>query len=214
MTELTLSPSSGGDRFPDFSVMAQAPHWDDATRDVIEARIDHPPEDRSFFTTHEALTATALFNQLLDQTGEPHIPVIEMVDSRLAAGETDGWRYAGMPEDRVSWRDSLRWLDEDAAALAQASFDRSSHAVQVLIIQKVQDLGPKPWHGVPAGHIWSLWTRYACTAFYSHPLAWQEIGFPGPAYPRGYKNIGIDRREPFEVRDEHPNIADGWPPES
>ncbi len=44
--------------------------------------------------------------------------------------------------------------------------------------------------------------------------AWQEIGFPGPAYPRGYKNIGIDRREPFEVRDAHPNIADGWAPES
>ena len=40
------------------------------------------------------------------------------------------------------------------------------------------------WHGRPAKHVWSLWTRYACTAFYSHPSAWTEIGFPGPAYPR------------------------------
>ena len=40
--------------------------------------------------------------------------------------------------------------------------------------------------------------RYACTAFYSHPWAWNEIGFGGPAYPRGYKNIGLDRREPWE----------------
>ena len=38
-----------------------------------------------------------------------------------------------------------------------------------------------------------------CTAFYSHPAAWNEIGFAGPAYPRGYKNLGVDRREPFEV---------------
>ena len=29
-------------------------------------------------------------------------------------------------------------------------------------------------------HVWSLWTRYACTAFYSHPWAWNEIGFGGP----------------------------------
>jgi len=31
--------------------------------------------------------------------------------------------------------------------------------------------------------------------------AWNEIGFGGPAYPRGYKNIGIDAREPWEVAD-------------
>jgi hypothetical protein len=31
------------------------------------------------------------------------------------------------------------------------------------------------------------------------------MGFPGPAYPRGYKNIGIDRREPFEVKDAEPS---------
>jgi hypothetical protein len=26
----------------------------------------------------------------------------------------------------------------------------------------------------------------------------------GPAYPRGYKNIGLDAREPFEVADASP----------
>ena len=57
------------------------------------------------------------------------------------------------------------------------------------------------WHGLPAKHVWSLWTRYACAAFYSHPWAWNEIGFGGPAYPRGYKNLGPDKREPWEVKD-------------
>jgi hypothetical protein len=70
----------------------------------------------------------------------------------------------------------------------------------------VQDLGSRDWHGLPAGHVWSLWTRYACTALYAHPAAWDEIGFPGPAYPRGYKNLGVDAREPFEVRDARPTL--------
>ncbi len=58
------------------------------------------------------------------------------------------------------------------------------------------------WHGLAAGHVWSLWTRYACAAFYSHPWAWNEIGFGGPAYPRGYKARGIGKRERWEVADE------------
>ncbi len=70
-------------------------------------------------------------------------------------------------------------------------------------MQAVQDLGAKPWHDMPASRVWSLWTRYACTAFYSHPWAWNEIGFGGPAYPRGYKNAGMGRREPWEVADHH-----------
>jgi hypothetical protein len=30
------------------------------------------------------------------------------------------------------------------------------------------------------------------------------MGFPGPAYPRGYKNAGVGKLEPFEVGDARP----------
>jgi hypothetical protein len=55
------------------------------------------------------------------------------------------------------------------------------------------------WHGLPGKHVWSLWSRYACAAFYAHPWAWNEIGFGGPAYPRGYKVLHPGWREPWEV---------------
>ena len=60
-------------------------------------------------------------------------------------------------------------------------------------------LGP-----LPVRRLWSVWMRYACAAFYSHPDAWSEIGFGGPAYPRGYKNAELDAREPWEVPDHGP----------
>jgi hypothetical protein len=41
-----------------------------------------------------------------------------MIDARLAAGETDGWRYEDMPEDGQAWRDTLAYLDEDAISAA------------------------------------------------------------------------------------------------
>ena len=35
-------------------------------------------------------------------------------------------------------------------------------------------------------------------AFYSHPWAWNEIGFGGPAYPRGYSRLGAGLSETWE----------------
>ena len=90
-----------------------------------------------------------------------------------------------MPEDGQAWRDTLAYLDEDAAARCGTTFADAPEDEQLALIQAVQDLAAKDWHELNAAHVWSLWTRYACTALYAHPLAWNEIGFPGPAYPRG-----------------------------
>jgi hypothetical protein len=204
VTSLPLSERQGGNRFPGFDVLGQAPHWDDATRQLIAARSAESGPLR-FFTRLEAATATALFDQLLDQRGEPRVPVTELVDARLARDETDGWRYDGMPKDVDAWRRSLAALDADAVAVASRAFPKLSWDGQSQLLTDVHQRGSEIWHGMPGAQVWSLWTRYACTAFYSHPRAWQEIGFVGPAYPRGYKNIGVDRREPFEVRDTPPH---------
>jgi hypothetical protein len=43
--------------------------------------------------------------------------------------------------------------------------------------------------------------RDICQAFYAHPWSWNEIGFGGPAYPRGYAAFGnpeLGERESWE----------------
>ena len=110
------------------------------------------------------------------QQDDPEIPVLAMIDARLAAGETDGWRYSDMPEDGQAWRDTLAYLDADADTRCGTAFAAAPEEQQLELIQAVQDRGSKDWHGLNAAHVWSLWTRYACTALYAHPLAWNEIG--------------------------------------
>jgi hypothetical protein len=193
-------------RFPGFDVLGQARHWDRVTAEAVLARTGPAPALK-FFTYDQQACARALLNLLTgqDQPGDDlGIPVLEMVDSRLAAGETDGWRYADMPEDGQAWRDTLAYLNQDADLRCGTTFAGAAAEDQRALVQAVQDLGSAVWHDLPAGHVWSLWTRYACTAFYAHPSAWAEIGFPGPAYPRGYKNAGVGKLEPFEVRDAQP----------
>lgn len=197
------APDRGADRFPGFDVLALSKHWDQVTAGVVLARIGMAPDIR-FFTPAEEAAATALFDQLLDQNEHTRLPIAHHVDSRLAEQQTDGWRFDDMPEDARAWRHSLAALDDEAAARHGHGFAACSSQQQRDVIQAVQDAGSTDWHGLNAGHLWSLWTRYACTAFYAHPSAWNEIGFPGPAYPRGYKNPGVNAREPFEVPDAHP----------
>jgi hypothetical protein len=204
--------SGGPDRFPGFDALSQVRHWDPVTADAVLARVA-PPAAVKFFTGPEEACARALLNLLTgQQDGDLAVPVLEMVDARLAAGETDGWRYADMPEDGQAWRDTLAHLDADADTRGGTPFADAARADQQAIVQAVQDLKAQDWHGLPAGHVWSLWTRYACTAMYAHPAAWAEIGFPGPAYPRGYKNTGVGKLEPFEVPDARPSedpVRDG-----
>jgi hypothetical protein len=200
---LPLPEADGGGRYPGFSALAQARHWDPVTAGVVQARMGLPPDVR-FFTPAEEAAARALFDQLLDQHAEPRVPVVNMVDARLAEEETDGWHYDNMPRDGDAWRASLAALDQEARAREDCTFALLSPDGQAALLQDICDLDRDLWRGLPADRVWSLWTRYACTAFYSHPLVWDEIGFAGPAYPRGYKNLGVDRLEPFEVRDVRP----------
>jgi hypothetical protein len=190
-------------RFPGLDATAQAPHWDPVTAGAVLARIGMPPDIR-FFTPAQEAIAIALCDQLLGQADEPLVPLAAMIDARLAEQQTDGWHYADLPEDGQAWRDTLGYLDDDAREKFGRGFAACPAAEQEVIIQAVQDRGPGDWHGLSASRVWSLWTRYTCTAFYSHPTAWDEIGFPGPAYPRGYKNAGVGKREPFEVADVSP----------
>jgi len=204
VTGLPLQRDDGGGRYPGFSTLAQARHWDQVTTAVVQSRMALPPDVR-FFTPAEEAAAHALFDQLLDQQAEPRVPVVNMVDARLAEEETDGWHYDNMPRDGEAWRASLAALDQEARSRKDCTFALLDWDGQATLLQDICDLDRDLWHGLPADRVWSLWTRYACTAFYSHPLAWDEIGFAGPAYPRGYKNLGVDRLEPFEVRDVRPD---------
>ena len=108
-------------------------------------------------------------------------------------GETDGWRYEDMPEDGQAWRDTLAYLDGDAEARYGTAFADATAASRRRIVQAVQDLGSATGTACPRLTCGACGPGTRAPRFYSHPAAWDEIGFPGPAYPRGYKNAGVGR---------------------
>jgi hypothetical protein len=205
---LATTPGSARPRFPGFDALDQATNWDLTTRRVVLGRLTDRPS-RAFFTAAEEPTARALLDRLLAQDDEPRVPVFEIVDRRLATRSGDGYRYADLPEDPEAWRASITHLDADARLCCRCRFSDLPKSRQRRMVEDVRTATGN-WHGMPGARLFSLWMRYACSAFYSHPWAWNEMGFGGPAYPRGYKNLGIDRREPWEVAEVQPVDPVPW----
>jgi hypothetical protein len=186
----------GRGRYPDFDVLEQIDHWDEVTRRVVLERVEKVPPIR-FFDEREAATLGAFCDTVLAQHSEPRVPVLAMVDAKLHAHELDGYRHADMPPDPQTWRQVARCLDTEARALRADDFASASQGIRDTIVGRFA-AGELEWEGFPAEKAWSVVMRMVLAAFYSHPWAWNEIGFGGPAYPRGFARLGPGQREHWE----------------
>ena len=179
-------------RYPDYDVFDNADHWDPVTRELVTARVYDVPQ-LHFFSPAEAAVLRPFLDVALAQDFEPRIPVLEMIDAKLHAGEGDGYRHADMPSDLETWRRVARHLEADG-------FAELGDEARCDWVGRLHD-GELDWDDIDPSKAWGVVMRHALSAFYSHPWAWNEIGFGGPAYPRGYMRLqpGPHGREPHEA---------------
>jgi len=182
------TPQNRG-RYPGFDVLEQADHWDEATRKVVLDRVHNVPPIR-FFDADEIPVLRTFCDTVLAQDCEPRVPVLEMIDAKLHAGQHDGFRYAGMPPDGEVFKLVARGLGDE--------FVRAPREQRVATLTAMSK-GELDWDFLDPGKAWKVCMRIALGVFYSHPWAWNEIGFPGPAYPRGYSRLGIGLSETWEA---------------
>lgn len=184
-------------RYPDYDVLTAADHWDELTRKVVFDRVANVPPIR-FFTEQEARTLRTFCDVVMGQDSEPRIPVLEMVDAKLYAGHLDGFRHHDMPPDPDTWRRVAANLDRSAQERGcKDGFAGAGPEAQHEIVERFSD-EELDWD-LPVGKAWGVVMRGVLGAFYSHPWAWNEMGFGGPAYPRGYARLGAGQREHWEA---------------
>jgi hypothetical protein len=196
-------------RYPAADVLAQRGHWDEATRRVVLDRVHNVPPFR-FFNAGERATLEALCARVIPQDHRPpdrRVPLAPWIDARCYHRALDGFRYDDMPANEEAWRQGLRGLDEAARARFGVRFAELDGARQDEVLETVRRGDPpgEVWTRLPPKRWWIVTVlRQIAGAYYAHPYAWDEIGFGGPAYPRGYAALNHGAPEPWEPREVQP----------
>jgi hypothetical protein len=203
-----LAPRMQPGYYPGFSTLSQSLFWDDATRQVVDKRVKSPP-DRKFFSPDAWTFWTLVFDHLIPQTDripERRIPILAVLDHRLATNQTAGYRFESMPQDRVAYELGIQAIDREAEHRFAGKFLVLPWLQQDLVLKAIHDgkpeAAPEIWKRMDVHRFWQMLMGDAIDAYYAHPWAWDEIGFGGPAYPRAYTRLERGEPEPWEVEEQ------------
>ena len=187
--------------YPGYDVLAKrdTPSWNERTRVVVAQRLATPTAPR-FFTHAEWSAGNALCRRVMP--GEVEVPLVALLDAKLLKNEGDGTRAETMPYMRKAWRRGLAGLDREARARDYRTFASLVEDAQDALLSDMQAgrLTGEAWDGIdPATFFRDRVLVDVPPLFYSLPSGWSEIGFGGPASPRGYVRLDGDRRDAWEA---------------
>ena len=197
------------DRYPGYDVLAKrwTESWNEQTRAVIDARLATPLEP-IFFSADEWRTLGAVCDRIMPQPNDrPPVPLPAYVDLKMRKGLLDGYRYAVMPMQGEAWRRGLAALEAAAMGVYDTPFYALSPEGQDGLLGRMQkgELTGEAWGDMPCEMFFAHRVIPDIThAYYATPTAWNEIGFGGPASPRGYVRMALNRRDPWEAVEGEP----------
>lgn len=192
--------------YPGYDVLAKwdSPSWNEPTREAVARRLGDVPE-RRFLSEDLYAVLGAVVARLVpqpDRPGEP-VPIAPWLDHRLATDGGGGYRKASVPPQRELWPRALDALGAEARRHHDAAFTDLDPEQQDALLRRVQqgDVEADAWDGLPADAFFSDLLDATLGVYYAHPAAWSEIGFGGPASPRGYVRLGADEHDPWEANE-------------
>ena len=201
------------DRFPGYDVMRKrdTPSFNEATRRALDARLAVPDQPRHFSPEEFAVVAAVAARGVPPPPGPPAGAVAALVDHKLVTGRSDGFRGTGMPREAEAWRRGLQALDTEAREAHGAGFAALPPDQQDALLRRMEvgELTHEAWGGMPCKTFFKQRLGHDIVmAYYSHPESWNQIGWGGPASPRGYVRMGYDERDPWEAAEAKPGEED------
>lgn len=187
-----------------YDVLAKwdSPSWDQVTREVVGRRVQEVPE-REFLEPDEWATLEAVCARLVpqpDRRTDP-VPIAPWIDWKLKNNQGVGYRYEDMPPLRTAWRLGIVGIEREARRRHHTGFAELGAEQQDTILRAIQneEVEGEPWEELPPGRFFITLIETAVGIYYAHPAAWSEIGWGGPASPRGYVRRGLDEHDPWEA---------------
>ncbi|CAG7650411.1 gluconate 2-dehydrogenase subunit 3 family protein [Paenibacillus allorhizosphaerae] len=191
-------------RYPFYDVMNEQRAWDDHTRHIVNSRV-HTEGEYVFLMTVEAEMLRSWCSLLMDDNRPEVIQyVIDHFDQSLGSGK-ESQRKPGEPPLSQLVRGGLHALDQACQSMFTEHFFHLEAARQKQIMTDIsegQALPAEIWKPVPQTAFFQKMLSLTIDAYYSHPKIWSDIGYAGPAYPRGYVRMDLGQLDPWEPKED------------
>jgi len=191
-------------KYPDFNVLDEQDQWDEHTKDVVLKRVQQPSQRLVFFNPTEAAMLAVVMGELLDEQRTEIISyVVTRYDEKLYSAIGEGDREEYLPAEGELIRSGLKALDMAARVLYGHDVVELAREVRARMLR---DLEAGTISADMKGSVklqpmmFKTMLISATKAYYSHPTVWSEIGYAGPAYPRGYVRSEFGLVDPWEAK--------------
>lgn len=189
--------------YPGFDVMNEIEAWDPHTQSVVSQRLERTPRHQFLSPDEVATLRTVLGHLLYEDRGEILGYIVSHYDQRLGSKVGESQRREQVPKEA----DLVRW---GLAAFEAMAHHRHGKPFTQCDVQQQFDLVSQLQRGnwetaqipeyslLPQKELFKKLLSLAVEAYASHPAVWSEMGYAGPAYPRGYYRIERGVTDPWE----------------
>lgn len=190
-------------RYPSYDVWEQHAEWDGHTKKIVGAR-KSPQVAHQFFTQSESLLLQTIIGVLVDDHRlEVLTFVTQHLDESVASPIGEGQRKTGVPEKKQLYRLGLAGVQAESHARYGTDFPALKLEEQQAVLEAIAAgtiAAPDAWSQAAPVEFFKKLLHDTVGAYYSHPLVWSDIGYGGPAYPRGYVRVEKGLTDPWEAK--------------
>ncbi|MFC5406137.1 gluconate 2-dehydrogenase subunit 3 family protein [Cohnella soli] len=193
-------------QYPSFNVMNEKDEWDGHTQLIVSSRLESSVKFQ-FLTEHEVEMLRSICSLLVDDALPDALEyVISHIDRTLYSSPGEGQRKVGVPAAPEYIRQGLAAFDRSSQLKYSATFAKLSATEQKQLIQDIsvgRDHPAEVWNGIPQKDLFNKLMQLTVESYCSYPRVWSDIGYAGPAYPRGYVRTQLGQLDPWEAKAEH-----------
>jgi hypothetical protein len=171
--------------------------WDEVTRSSIKKRLAEETGTVSVFhylSAREGRILEIITGILIPQKNGPeHIKIAEAIDRNLN-DRKEGVRYGKNPWRGEFYRNGLKLFSGYVNQQLSLPAEKAGRDDLKNIVSQILEGGSDE----PLRHFLRKVLSDAIAVYFSHPLSWNGIGFPGPAFPEGYPFLNCNEKEEWE----------------
>lgn len=190
-------------RYPFYNVLQEKSHWDEHTREIVLKRLG-PFTKYEFLNNYEVEILYAMAKLVVNEERQEILEyLVHQLDKNLASPIGEDQRKIGVPEQKILIRQGLLALNQAVRQQYSVNYVELGSPQQLAFLndlQKGKATLPEKWQEFPQQDFFKKLAADLISFYYSHPVIWSEIGYGGPAYPRGYVRVEKGLADPWEAK--------------